>query len=316
MATGSQALPVPVAPARRPGGGRSRASKQQQARRGKKAVSEAGSGSDVEPIKEEEPKPSSSEEPELEVGETSEDEELNLSDSSLSAGAAPAGKGGSTAAARRSARRRSTGKLKEPSSSSESDSSHSEDSDTENKPKGTISPNKRRKFVVVGPSGGNTQTEVHLSTLKPMQVPWPVGDEAICSVCGDGDSTEDNPILYCEGKGCEVAVHMLCYGVGAVPKGKWLCDACGVKKKRGVKLRCALCPVEGGALRRVTTLGKVVPALGAGTDAWAHLACALWTPEVRLRDPSHMDGIDLSGLTQDRVDLKCTVCGQAGGTPV
>ena len=253
----------------------------------------------------------------MELDETSEDEGSIVSGSSLSAGGRPAGKGGGAPSRRSSRRRSSGGKLKESSTSSESEEIITDDSKTENRRKNAASPNKRRKFVVVSPAKNATETEVHLSSLKPVTVPWPVDDEAVCNVCGDGDSTDDNPILYCEGKRCEVAVHMLCYGVQAVPKGKWLCDACGAKKKKkGVKLRCVLCPVEGGALRRVTTLGKVVPAAGAGSEAWAHLACALWTPEVGLDDPSKMAGIDVSRLTQERVDLKCTVCGQAGGTPV
>ena len=47
-------------------------------------------------------------------------------------------------------------------------------------------------------------------------------DDGICDICGDGVSYDDNPILMCDG--CDVAVHIDCYGVSGVPEGDWFCD--------------------------------------------------------------------------------------------
>ena len=71
-----------------------------------------------------------------------------------------------------------------------------------------------------------------------------------------------NAILLCDGKGCRTAVHQACYGVGAVPEGEWLCDGCAARlDPRGA--HCLLCPVAGGALRPVASLGAVRPPDGA-----------------------------------------------------
>lgn len=64
-------------------------------------------------------------------------------------------------------------------------------------------------------------------------------------MCGQGDSVEGNEILYCDGKGCHVAIHQLCYGVERVPEGDWHCDGCAAKLKPSTS-HCCLCPVIGG----------------------------------------------------------------------
>ena len=69
---------------------------------------------------------------------------------------------------------------------------------------------------------------------------------------------------------------------------------------------CALCPAQGGVLKR-TTCGR-----------WAHLACALWLPETAL-DPS-CSYLDMSGLIKgvddvhaSRMRLPCQICKQQYG---
>ena len=65
-----------------------------------------------------------------------------------------------------------------------------------------------------------------------------------------------NAILLCDGRGCSVALHQHCCGVADIPEGDWLCDGCaaGVPPREH---RCLLCPVSGGALRRVAGTGPV-----------------------------------------------------------
>lgn len=55
-------------------------------------------------------------------------------------------------------------------------------------------------------------------------------DETVTSCCicfvPDAYTDEDDPVLICEG--CDVNVHMSCYGLAgrAVPKGDWFCELC------------------------------------------------------------------------------------------
>lgn len=44
-------------------------------------------------------------------------------------------------------------------------------------------------------------------------------DDALCAICGGGDSDKDdaNEIVFCER--CDVAVHQKCYGVDVIPSG-------------------------------------------------------------------------------------------------
>lgn len=156
---------------------------------------------------------------------------------------------------------------------------------------------------------------VQLQPFVPVRRTWYKTEmDASCTVCGDGDEVDENVMLFCEGFGCTVVVHQLCYGIKEVPEGTWLCDACSLWKNPGCA-NCVVCPIVGGALRRVTNLGKVqvAPSLALQKDLMAHTACALWTPEIVLRDPSSMDMIDLSELSADRMQLKCSICKQRGG---
>eukprot|EP00894_Picocystis_sp_ML_P002551 jgi/Pico_ML_1/53068/g3682.t1 len=49
-------------------------------------------------------------------------------------------------------------------------------------------------------------------------------DEAVCVVCGSGESDENNPIVFCER--CETPVHQKCYSISVIPDGDWLCWPC------------------------------------------------------------------------------------------
>lgn len=69
-----------------------------------------------------------------------------------------------------------------------------------------------------------------------------------------------------------------CYGIPMIPYGEWLCRVCSARDKQA---RCILCPIEGGALKRVRP----------GNSSWAHLCCALWIPEVRVGNADKMEPI-------------------------
>ena len=71
-----------------------------------------------------------------------------------------------------------------------------------------------------------------------------------CFVCNNG-ILEDNDIFY-ECEKCKISVHQNCYGILTNENENWLCDACAVmSKEEALNLECILCPVKGGAMKRV-----------------------------------------------------------------
>jgi len=47
-----------------------------------------------------------------------------------------------------------------------------------------------------------------------------------CCVCGDDMAFDNNLLVYCDGIGCQVAVHQGCYGIVNIPEGDWFCKRC------------------------------------------------------------------------------------------
>lgn len=44
-----------------------------------------------------------------------------------------------------------------------------------------------------------------------------------CCVCSDERGWPENPLVYCDGQNCTVAVHQACYGIVTVPTGvSWI----------------------------------------------------------------------------------------------
>ncbi|XP_064076413.1 protein AF-10-like isoform X3 [Vanessa tameamea] len=122
-----------------------------------------------------------------------------------------------------------------------------------------------------------------------------------CCVCSDERGWPDNPLVYCDGNGCTVAVHQACYGIIAVPTGPWYCRKCESPETKG-KVRCELCPSKSGALKRTDTGG------------WAHVVCALYIPEVRFGNVTSMEPIVLRLIPPERYNKTCYICQDMGKT--
>eukprot|EP00730_Choanoeca_flexa_P016781 TRINITY_DN7998_c0_g1_i1.p1 TRINITY_DN7998_c0_g1~~TRINITY_DN7998_c0_g1_i1.p1 ORF type:complete len:1010 (+),score=268.66 TRINITY_DN7998_c0_g1_i1:278-3307(+) len=122
-----------------------------------------------------------------------------------------------------------------------------------------------------------------------------------CDVCGQLESEEGNEILFCDG--CDVAVHQVCYGVSSIPTGSWYCQAC--VRRPGQTTPCALCPNLGGALKQTTNPRQ-----------WAHLSCAIWTPEATIENTETMEPVDIRGVPKERYNLQCSVCESKNGSCV
>ncbi|XP_026313839.1 protein AF-10-like [Hyposmocoma kahamanoa] len=116
-----------------------------------------------------------------------------------------------------------------------------------------------------------------------------------CCVCSDERGWPDNPLVYCDGNGCTVAVHQACYGIVTVPTGPWYCRKCESPETKG-KVRCELCPSKSGALKRTDTGG------------WAHVVCALYIPEVRFGNVTSMEPIVLRLIPPERFNKQCYIC--------
>ncbi|KAK9396229.1 protein AF-10-like [Crotalus adamanteus] len=79
-----------------------------------------------------------------------------------------------------------------------------------------------------------------------------------CCVCSDERGWAENPLVYCDGHGCNVAVHQACYGIVQVPTGPWFCRKCE-SQERAARVKCELCPHKDGALKRTDGGGVWFP---------------------------------------------------------
>ncbi|XP_055539177.1 protein AF-10 isoform X5 [Wyeomyia smithii] len=120
-----------------------------------------------------------------------------------------------------------------------------------------------------------------------------------CCVCSDDRGWSENPLVYCDGQSCAVAVHQACYGIVTVPSGPWYCRKCE-SQERSARVRCELCPSRDGALKRTDNQG------------WAHVVCALYIPEVRFGNVTTMEPIILQLIPQERYNKTCYICQEMG----
>ncbi|PIO62961.1 PHD-finger [Teladorsagia circumcincta] len=140
-------------------------------------------------------------------------------------------------------------------------------------------------------------TNIHRKLLEPLHSPSSRiedGDEeAACDICLAVDSEPDDEMVFCDG--CNLCVHMSCYGLQELPPDEWLCMKCRLCYGRNPS--CLLCPTIGGALKCTDT------------NQWAHVVCALWIPECRFGDFEKREPIiRINEIKEERWSAKCTVC--------
>ncbi|GAB0098684.1 protein AF-10 [Sergentomyia squamirostris] len=120
-----------------------------------------------------------------------------------------------------------------------------------------------------------------------------------CCVCSDERGWPENPLVYCDGQNCTVAVHQACYGIVTVPTGPWYCRKCE-SQERSARVRCELCPSRDGALKKTDN------------SSWAHVVCALYIPEVRFGNVTTMEPIILQLIPPERYAKTCCICQELG----
>ncbi|XP_036411351.1 protein AF-10 [Megalops cyprinoides] len=162
-----------------------------------------------------------------------------------------------------------------------------------------------------------------------------------CCVCSDERGWAENPLVYCDGHGCNVAVHQACYGIVQVPTGPWFCRKCESQERaarviKGWKGRkpSQLAPDGGGrstsqhrdeederlakSLKTMNTWRcELCPHKDGAlkrTDngGWAHVVCALYIPEVEFANVSTMEPIVLQSVPHERYNKTCYICEEQG----
>lgn len=143
------------------------------------------------------------------------------------------------------------------------------------------------------------EKESHFESRTVTGDPYNLIDEdAVCSICVDGECSNSNVILFCDM--CNLAVHQECYGVPYIPEGQWLCRKCLQSPSKPVD--CVLCPTKSGAFKQTDTC------------EWAHVVCALWIPEVCFANTVFLEPIDsVSNIPSARWKLTCYICKKKEG---
>lgn len=143
-------------------------------------------------------------------------------------------------------------------------------------------------------------------------------EEIECCICKEPETYEGNDILICDGNGCNIAVHQICYGVSEIPSGAWYCEICSHKKSNKKLLvdsiTCDFCSNIGGAFRLTDK------------KTWVHSLCYNWNPEVNkkrriqlgLKSSNPIDEEiqckSYASLIKPRKALTCQICFEAGGS--
>lgn len=110
-----------------------------------------------------------------------------------------------------------------------------------------------------------------------------------CILCTDAETFE-NPVLNCIG--CNLKVHVLCYGVESL-EPIWKCSPCQSNKLQPV---CKLCMQDGGALKKTTC------------DGWVHVLCGLFTEGCHFMDVNQMEPVDITRISNSKRNKKCSFC--------
>eukprot|EP00038_Savillea_parva_P011088 m.195001 g.195001 ORF g.195001 m.195001 type:complete len:615 (-) comp19359_c0_seq1:66-1910(-) len=125
----------------------------------------------------------------------------------------------------------------------------------------------------------------------------------MCNVCLRV-GTRDFPLLFCDGKSCDLAFHPSCYGVPpselASSSQKWYCKRCEPHSTiRSTKVKCFACPQKAGALKFVAD------------EQFTHVVCALWLDGVSFGNEETMQPVKIDRKALPMSGLACYICHEA-----
>ena len=162
----------------------------------------------------------------------------------------------------------------------------------------------------------------------------------ICCICNNGDIEQNQLLFRCEQ--CGLVVHQNCYGAQEQDLKNWVCDPCKEMPKEGVyNLECFLCPVKGGAFKKVelpiestfykrimeykhnkSTLPNynysiIIPKENYKESkfAWVHLSCALWNYNITVKNYEKKSGISLDNMKYEDFNSYCNLCKKDNSGP-
>ncbi|KAG4304934.1 hypothetical protein PORY_001609 [Pneumocystis oryctolagi] len=132
-----------------------------------------------------------------------------------------------------------------------------------------------------------------------------------CRVC---ELYEPKSMLYtC--KTCELIVHKTCYGVSSIDSSSWDCDMCINDKSPIVSTdyECVLCSIHTHTSSNSNPPSREALKQTSGNN-WAHVACAIWIPELRFSNPSTLQPIEgIGAISLIRWQQICSICKKAQG---
>ena len=162
----------------------------------------------------------------------------------------------------------------------------------------------------------------------------------ICCICNNGDIEQNQLLFRCEQ--CGLVVHQNCYGAQEQDLKNWVCDPCKEMPKEDVyNLECFLCPVKGGAFKKVelpieSTFYKrimeykhnkntlpnynysiIIPKENYKESkfAWVHLSCALWNYNITVKNYEKKSGISLDNMKYEDFNSYCNLCKKDNSGP-
>ena len=100
-------------------------------------------------------------------------------------------------------------------------------------------------------------------------------EDTKCDCCRDETVYDDDALVYCDS--CDVCVHQSCYDIksSALDEESWYCDPCAADADTE-NLQCVLCPLKGGALKRVSDKEL--------KNRWVHVLCSNYIPGCYVED--------------------------------
>eukprot|EP01084_Bolivina_argentea_P037354 69085_1 len=144
--------------------------------------------------------------------------------------------------------------------------------------------------------------ELKLEAIGLTRTDFVEGD--LCSVCCE---EVDDIGVYCDG--CDVFVHMQCYGITRKPtrKEEWFCDPCtrdlNLMRDNGRHMECVICE---------TNTDHAYKAVKK-KNTWAHTSCALWITGCNFVNKKTLSPISIDDVDPDRYKLRCIFCKKRGG---
>jgi len=175
-----------------------------------------------------------------------------------------------------------------------------------------------------------------------MIITYRITPKKICDICNEGD-IEGESIISCTG--CQIHVHLFCYGLNSAVSDEWLCDVCSQFGQNGKLLRCPCCPIRGGAMKKSVLKANTLifketnPSfqnfLSWSTgmknqtllspkhqqeesfdeneprpqEVWVHITCALFIPSLYFKDSKNVNQIaGLENIHKKDFLQKCEVC--------